>query len=186
MQSARLIEDLLNYSKIDKNLGDPTQVDLNNSVFLATMNLQNIIQEKRVEIIYQNLPTIIGHASLMTHLFQNLLGNGIKYNKSLNPIIEISVTQSKNEEVVYAVKDNGIGIPKQHLRDIFAMFRRLHGQSEYEGTGIGLSFCTRIVETYSGRIWVESEEGMGTVFYFTLPKAKVLTSAVERTNKVFA
>ena len=185
-QSARLIEDLLNYSKIDKNLGNPNEVDLNNSVFLASMNLQNVIQEKGAEIIYENLPTIIGHASLMTHLFQNLIGNGIKYNKSLRPIIEISVAKSDNDDVIYAVKDNGIGIAPQHQQSVFAMFRRLHGQSEYEGTGIGLSFCTRIVETYSGRIWVESEEGKGTIFYFTLPKATIVELKMEKTDSVLA
>ncbi len=173
-QSARLIEDLLNYSKIDKNLGEPMEVELNKSVFLAGMNLQNVIQEKGAEIIYENLPVIKAHVSLMTHLFQNLVGNGIKYNKSPHPIIEINAEKAPNGDVVYSVKDNGIGIPALHQKDVFAMFRRLHGQSEYEGTGIGLSFCTRIVETYGGRLWLESQEGMGTTFYFTLPKATVL------------
>jgi signal transduction histidine kinase len=173
-QSARLIEDLLNYSKIDKNLGDPNPVDLNKSVFMASMNLQNLIQEKGAEVIYENLPIVKSHVSLMTQLFQNLIGNGIKYNKSGHPVIEINAEKNETGEVVYSVKDNGIGIPTLHQKEVFAMFRRLHGQSEYEGTGIGLSFCTRIVETYSGRIWIESEVDMGTTFYFTLPKAKVL------------
>jgi signal transduction histidine kinase len=173
-QSARLIEDLLNYSKIDKNLGDPNPVDLNKSVFMASMNLQNLIQEKGAEINYENLPVVKSHVSLMTHLFQNLIGNGIKYNKSGHPVIEINAEKNEVGEVVYSVKDNGIGIPALHQKEVFAMFRRLHGQSEYEGTGIGLSFCTRIVETYGGRIWIESEVDMGTTFYFTLPKAKVL------------
>ena len=173
-QSARLIEDLLNYSKIDKNLGDPTTVQLSKSVFLAGMNLQNVIQEKNAEVIYENLPVIKAHVSLMTHLFQNLIGNGIKYNKSERPTIEINAGKWDNGDVVYSVKDNGIGIPASHQKEVFAMFRRLHGQTEYEGTGIGLSFCTRIVETYGGRIWIKSEEGHGTTFYFTLPKAVVL------------
>jgi signal transduction histidine kinase len=173
-QSARLIEDLLNYSKIDKNLGAPTPVELTNSVFMAGMNLQNVIQEKNAEVIYENLPVIKAHVSLMTHLFQNLIGNGIKYNKSKRPIIEIKAEKDATGEMVYSVKDNGIGIAPLHQKEVFAMFRRLHGQSEYEGTGIGLSFCTRIVETYGGRIWIESEAGMGTTFFFTLPKASVL------------
>jgi light-regulated signal transduction histidine kinase (bacteriophytochrome) len=178
-QSARLIEDLLNYSKIDKNLGEPTEVDLNKSIFLATMNLQNVIQEKKAEIIYENLPVVMSHVSLMTHLFQNLIGNGIKYNKNPIPTIKISAKTLDNTEIVYSVKDNGIGIPEQYQKDVFAMFRRLHGQTEYEGTGIGLSFCTRIVETYSGRIWLESEIGVGTTFHFTLPKATVLAYHTE-------
>jgi signal transduction histidine kinase len=172
--SARLIEDLLNYSKIDKNLGEPNEVELTKSVFMAGMNLQNVIQEKGAEVIYENLPIIKAHGSLMTQLFQNLIGNGIKYNKNDRPIIEINAQKSVTGEVIYSVKDNGIGIPALHQKEVFAMFRRLHGQTEFEGTGIGLSFCTRIVETYGGRLWLESEIGMGTTFYFTLPKAAVL------------
>ncbi len=175
--SARLIEDLLNYSKIDKNLGDPAEVDLNKCVFVASMSLQNIIQEKNAEIIYENLPILRGHNSLLTHLFQNLIGNGIKYNKSQKPKIEIKAEQKRNT-ITYSVRDNGIGIPEQHQKEVFAMFRRLHGQAEYEGTGIGLSFCTRIVETYGGKLWLSSEVGMGTTFYFTLPKAPVLALEV--------
>jgi signal transduction histidine kinase len=172
--SARLIEDLLNYSKIDKNLGEPSEVELTKCVFMANMNLQNVIQEKGAEVIYENLPVIQAHVSLMTQLFQNLVANGIKYNKSPRPTIEINAKKGENGDLIYSVKDNGIGIPALHQKEVFAMFRRLHGQSEYEGTGIGLSFCTRIVETYGGRLWLESEVGLGTTFYFTLPKAKVL------------
>jgi signal transduction histidine kinase len=172
--SSRLIEDLLNYSKIDKNLGEPNEVELTKCVFMANMNLQNVIQEKGAEIIYENLPVIQAHTSLMTQLFQNLVANGIKYNKNPRPTIEINAQKGENGDVIYSVKDNGIGIPALHQKEVFAMFRRLHGQSEYEGTGIGLSFCTRIVETYGGRLWLESEVDLGTTFYFTLPKAKVL------------
>ena len=174
--SARLIDDLLNYSKIDKNLGAPSEVDLNNSVVLSMMNLQSTLQERNAEIIYQNLPILRGHASLFTQLFQNFISNGIKYNQSSRPIVEIKAQIIEGKDTVYSIKDNGIGIAPQNQKDVFDMFKRLHGQGEYEGTGIGLAFCTRIVETYGGKIWLESEVGKGTTFFFTLPKATIVES----------
>lgn len=172
IQSSRLIEDLLNYSKVDKNLGEPTDVDINECISIAEMNLQTIIREKNAIISYENLPILRGHTSLIIQLFQNLINNGIKYNKSLKPTIKISVKPNERNECVFSISDNGIGIAAENQDKIFAMFRRLHSQSEYEGTGIGLSFCTRIVETYGGKIWVESTPDIGSTFYFTLPKAK--------------
>lgn len=172
-QSARLIEDLLNYSKIDKNLGEPVAVDINKCIFIAEMNMQSLIREKNAQINYQNLPILRGHTSLITQLFQNFINNGIKYNQSEQPIINIDVQRNERNEWVFSVSDNGIGIAAENYDKVFAMFRRLHTQTEYDGTGIGLSFCTRIVETYGGKIWLESEIGKGTTFFFTLPKAKM-------------
>lgn len=172
-QSAKLIEDLLNYSKIDKNLGEPISVDINKCLVVAEMNIQSLIREKNAVIHYDNLPILRGHTSLITHLFQNLINNGIKYNKNAQPTIHINVQKNEKDECVFSVSDNGIGIAPENHEKIFAMFRRLHAQTEYDGTGIGLSFCTRIVETYGGKIWLESEIGKGTTFYFTLPKAKM-------------
>jgi signal transduction histidine kinase len=172
-QSVRLIDDLLNYSKIDKNLAPPTEIDLNQCLYVAKMNLRDSLQDRNVEIVCENLPTMLGHSLLFTQLLQNLIGNGIKYNKSCPPVIHISVNLSESKEYVFSVKDNGIGIAPQHQAKVFNMFLRLHGQSEYEGTGIGLAFCNRIVDTYGGRIWLESEVGVGSTFYFTLPKAQI-------------
>ncbi len=173
-QSARLIEDLLNYSKIDKNLGKPVDVDINNCLLVAEMNMQSLIREKNAQIIYENLPILRGHSSLITQLFQNLINNGIKYNTSEQPTIKINLQHNERQECVFSIKDNGIGIAPENYENIFAMFRRLHTQSEFDGTGIGLAFCMRIVETYGGKIWLESTLGEGTTFYFTLPKAKRL------------
>jgi light-regulated signal transduction histidine kinase (bacteriophytochrome) len=172
-QSARLIEDLLNYSKIDKNLGEPVAVDINKCIFIAEMNMQSLLREKNAVIQYENLPILRGHTSLITQLFQNLINNGIKYNKSAQPCIKIGLQRNERNECVFSVSDNGIGIAAENFDKVFAMFRRLHTQTEYDGTGIGLSFCTRIVETYGGKIWLESEIEKGTTFYFTLPKAKM-------------
>jgi signal transduction histidine kinase len=169
--SAQLIEDILNYSKIDKDLGDPKEVDLNKSVFMAEMNLKSLIDDAGAMVTYDVMPYIKGHSALIVQLFQNLIANGLKYNKSEKPTVHIGVNMANEEDVVFSIKDNGIGIAPENHEKIFSMFRRLHTQDEYEGTGIGLAFCTRIVNTYGGQIWLESEEGQGTTFFFTLPKA---------------
>jgi signal transduction histidine kinase len=169
--SAQLIEDILNYSKIDKDLGDPKEVDLNKSIFMAEMNLKSIIDDADAEVTYDNMPYIKGHSALIVQLFQNLIANGLKYNKAAKPTVHVGVSMADEADVVFSIKDNGIGIAPENHEKIFSMFRRLHTQDEYEGTGIGLAFCTRIVNTYGGQIWLDSAEGQGTTFFFTLPKA---------------
>jgi signal transduction histidine kinase len=171
--SAQLIEAILNYSKIDKNLGEPVLVDLNNAVFLVEMNLKSLMQEHHAEVISENLPHIKAHSSLIVQLLQNLIGNGLKYNKSEKPTVKIGAKTTERNEALFYVEDNGIGIAPENYEKVFGMFSRLHGQSEYEGTGIGLAFCQRIVETYGGVIYVASKIGRGTTVYFTLPKAVV-------------
>jgi signal transduction histidine kinase len=171
--SAQLIEAILNYSKIDKNLGESVSVDLNNAVFVVEMNLKSLMQEHNAEVISEILPPIKAHSSLIVQLLQNLIGNGIKYNKSDKPSVKIGSKTTGRNETLFYVKDNGIGIASENHEKVFGMFSRLHGQAEYEGTGIGLAFCQRIVETYDGIIYVESEVGQGTTVYFTLPKAVV-------------
>jgi two-component system, NtrC family, sensor kinase len=169
--SAQLIEDILNYSKIDKDLGDPKEVDLNKSIFMAEMNLKSIIDDIGAEVTFDTMPYIKGHSALIVQLFQNLIANGLKYNKAAKPTVHVGVSMADEADVVFSIKDNGIGIAPENHEKIFSMFRRLHTQDEYEGTGIGLAFCTRIVNTYGGQIWLESAEGEGTTFFFTLPKA---------------
>ena len=173
-QSARLIEDVLNYSKIDKNLGEPDNIDLNECLYSVELNLKTLIQEKNAQIIFGPLPILRGHSSLLNQLFQNLVANGIKYNKSNTPTITISSKKDEKGQYVFYVKDNGIGIAAENQKAVFAMFRRLHTQAEYEGSGIGLAFCSRIVDTYGGQIGLTSEAGEGTTFFFTLPKAPVV------------
>ncbi len=177
-QSAQLIEDLLNYSKIDKDLGAPSEVDINKCLIIVEMNMQSLIREKNALICSENLPILRGHGSLITQLFQNFINNGIKYNESTQPIITISAQQNAQGEYIYAISDNGIGIAPENQDKVFGMFQRLHSQTDYDGTGIGLSFCTRIVETYGGKIWLESTFGKSTTFYFTLPKAEVMEKKV--------
>jgi signal transduction histidine kinase len=173
-QSARLIDDVLSYSKIDKNLGEPENVDLNTCLYTIELNLKTLMQDKKAELIFEYLPTIKGHSSLINQLFRNLIANGIKYNTSEVPTIHISCKSNTKGHLVYAIKDNGIGIAPENHELVFSMFRRLHTQAEYEGSGIGLAFCARIVDTYGGQIWVESEEGKGTTIFFTLPTATIV------------
>jgi light-regulated signal transduction histidine kinase (bacteriophytochrome) len=169
--SAQLIEDILNYSKIDKDLGDPKEVDLNKTIFMAEMNLKSIIDDAGAVVTYDVMPYIKGHSALIVQLFQNLIANGLKYNRAAKPTVHVGVSMADEADVVFSIKDNGIGIAPENHEKIFSMFRRLHTQDEFEGTGIGLAFCTRIVNTYGGQIWLESAEGEGTTFFFTLPKA---------------
>jgi signal transduction histidine kinase len=169
--SAQLIDDVLNYSKIDKNLDEPVLIDIRKSIEVIKMNINALIEEKNGEIITTDLPIISGHKSLIVQLFQNLIGNGLKYNKSEKAIVTISSEIDSHGETVFCVSDNGIGIAPEYHQKVFAMFRRLHAQSEYEGSGIGLAFCARIVTTYGGEIWLDSDVAKGTKVFFTLPKA---------------
>ena len=105
----------------------------------------------------------------MTQLFQNIISNSIKYNDKEHPTVEIGHTIGKEDEFVFYIKDNGIGIDMEFKDRVFEIFKRLHGKNEYEGTGVGLAICKKIVNQYGGRIWVESEVGEGATFYFTLP-----------------
>lgn len=166
-----MIDDVLNYSKIDKNLDAPVQIDMNRSIEVIQINLNSLIQERNAEINTMLLPLILGHKSLIIQLFQNLIENGLKYNTSAKPSISISYALNERQETVFCVEDNGIGIAPEYHQKVFAMFKRLHAQSEYEGSGIGLAFCARIVNTYNGEIWLDSDVGRGTKVFFTLPKA---------------
>jgi len=115
------------------------------------------------------LPTIIGDDQLMILLFQNLISNSIKYRSEEIPKINISAVKESNQ-YLFTVKDNGIGMSKEHLGRIFTIFQRLHNKDEYEGTGIGLAIVQKIVHQHGGQIWAESELDKGSTFYFTIPK----------------
>jgi light-regulated signal transduction histidine kinase (bacteriophytochrome) len=126
-------------------------------------------EENNVTITYDPLPNIMGDEKLLVYLFQNLIGNAIKYRSQETPQIHISAIKQK-DHFLLSVKDNGIGIDSEHLNRIFTIFQRLHGNEEYEGTGIGLAIAQKIVHLHGGRIWAESELGKGSTFYFTIPK----------------
>lgn len=162
-----LIEDLLAYSRVEKNQKTFSVVDINNIIDTACSNLQSTIHRNHATIIYHNLPTVMGDSSQLLQLFQNLIDNSIKYRREEPPKIEISV-EPKENEYLFIVKDNGIGIDSKYFEKIFQIFQRLHSSQEYSGTGIGLAICQKIVELHGGRIWVESQLGEGTTFYFTI------------------
>ncbi len=167
----RLIDDVLAYCRIGTNLPKPIPVNLNDVVSTIRFELREKLNTCNGKIsINKELPVINNvHSSLMYHVFQNLISNGLKFNRSTNPEISISWTNSLNY-YTFSIADNGIGISKEYSTTIFQMFKRLHNEHEYDGTGIGLAICKKIVEYYHGEIWFDSEEGKGTTFHFTIRK----------------
>ncbi len=132
-------------------------------------NLSIIIVENNVNVTHTSLPTVFADKNQIFQVFENLITNAIKFRRKKSPKIDISA-QKGEKEWTFAVKDNGIGIKLKHREQIFEVFKRLHTREEYPGTGIGLSIVQKIIERHGGRIWVESEPGNGSTFYFTLPK----------------
>jgi len=171
-----LLGDLLAYSEIGARLEEPPEaVDLNQVIESVRQNLKVSIEESRAIVVSDRLPTVSGHQSHFIQLFQNLIGNALKYRGDDPPRIRVTV-QEADSHLRFAVSDNGIGIAPEDREKIFEVFRRLHGK-DVAGTGIGLAICLRVVERYAGRIWVESQVGQGAMFVFTLPKASPLAAA---------
>lgn len=162
-----LIDDLLTYSRAGN---EPSRgiVDLNTVLAWALENLREGIQSSGAVITSCTLPRVAGDESQLGHVFQNLVGNAIKYTRpGVHPVVEITASQSSDEWTI-AIRDNGIGIDREHFHRIFAPFKRLHGR-DIPGTGMGLAMCRRIIEAHGGRIWVESVVGEGSIFYFGIP-----------------
>ncbi len=163
-----LIRDLLNYSRVINSKRNIFQIDLNEIVSEVLYNLKLSIEESGANISYTGFPKIFGDRVQLSVLFQNLISNAIKYRSTNSPEIFLDV-KKESGKYIFSITDNGIGIDEMFFEKIFKMFQRLHDRSEYEGTGIGLALCKRIVENHSGKIWVKSEPGKGSTFYFTLP-----------------
>ncbi|HEX6370821.1 MAG TPA: ATP-binding protein [Longimicrobium sp.] len=166
MQS--LISDLLAYSRVGSRGVTPDSVDLNVLFVRTTDVLQTAIEEAGAEVTSDPLPTVTADAVQIGQVLQNLVGNALKFRGEAPPRVHVGARRSGNEWVI-SVRDNGIGIAPEYAQRIFVIFQRLHTRAEYEGTGIGLSICKKIVERHGGRIWVESAEGEGSTFFFTLP-----------------
>lgn len=166
----RLIKDLLVYSRVGEDGRTFRPTNCSEVLDRALINLRSAIEEDKAEVTYDPLPTIMANDTQMIRLFQNLVGNSLKFRGSEPPRIHISADR-KDGEWLFTVRDNGIGIDPHDADRIFVIFRRLHTAKEYEGTGIGLSICKKIVELHGGRIWVESEPGRGSMFYFIIPVA---------------
>jgi PAS domain S-box-containing protein len=165
-----LIEDLLRYARITSGMTAPSDaVDANTQVAAAVQNLEASIKKSGARVTCDPLPPVRIDGTHLTQVFQNLIGNAIHYSGSRTPKIHLSVADQGNTWL-FSCADNGIGIAAQFQAQIFEPFKRLHGHDR-PGSGIGLAICKKIVERFGGRIWVESEEGTGSKFFFTLPKA---------------
>ncbi|HEX7362552.1 MAG TPA: ATP-binding protein, partial [Bryobacteraceae bacterium] len=163
-----LIDDLLTYSQAGSEPASQQIVDLNVVLSWALENLRESIERSGAVITSCTLPSVAGDEPQLGQVFQNLIGNAIKYSRpGVQPVIEITASQ-KADECVIAIRDNGLGIDNEYFHQIFAPFKRLHGR-DIPGTGIGLAMCRRIIEAHGGRIWVESVAGQGSTFSFSFP-----------------
>lgn len=168
----KLINDLLIYSRVSTHARSYQQVDISTVLGHVINNLQMLIEENTAIITNDEMPTVWAEETQMVQVFQNLIGNAIKFRKKTEtPLIHISCTRKKNT-LEFSVRDNGIGIDMQYQERVFTIFQRLHSAKDYAGTGIGLSINKRIVTRHGGKIWFESDGHDGTTFYFTLPGEK--------------
>jgi light-regulated signal transduction histidine kinase (bacteriophytochrome) len=165
-----LIDDLLSFSRVGTRGGNLQPVDSAQALEEALKNLSVSIQESQALIDHDPLPLVSADLSQITLLFQNLIGNALKFRGPELPRIYIGVLR-QGAEWTLSVRDNGIGISPEYFERVFVIFQRLHTRKEYPGTGMGLALCKKIVERHGGRIWVESETGKGTTFSFTLQAA---------------
>ena len=168
LRMQKLVQDLLAFSRVGRQGVAPCSTDCNAVLQAALKNLEAAMQESGAVVQHAQLPVVVADGSQLVQVFQNLIGNAIKFRGSEPPAIRISA-EEKGKEWVFSVADNGIGIAAEHRENVFIIFRRLHTRAEYPGNGIGLSICKKIIEQHGGRIWVESEPGHGCTFQFTLP-----------------
>jgi len=163
-----LIDDVLAYSKVDMQAIDFELTEVNTALQRALTNLRGRVAETKAVITYEEMPSIMADSTRLMQLFQNLIGNAIKFRSDKSPEIHIAASRLE-DDWLFSVRDNGIGIDPQFSDRIFVIFQRLHTRDEYPGTGMGLAICKKIVECHRGRIWVESQPGEGATFYFTIP-----------------
>lgn len=166
----QLIQDLLSYSRVSSQNKPFTEADSELILQTALKNLAISIRESQATVTHAPLPRLLCDPSQLGQLFQNLIGNALKFHGTEPPKIHMGATQSSDGlDWLFAISDNGIGIEPEFHERIFIIFQRLHSRAKYKGTGIGLAICKRVVERHGGRIWVESEVGKGSIFYFTIP-----------------
>jgi len=166
-----LINALLAYSRVETKGKEFESTDCEAILDSTLSTLQAAIEESQAVVSRDPLPTVMADPTQLDQLFQNLIGNGIKFRGVEPPRIHVS-SERNGKEWIFSVRDHGIGIDPQYADRIFVMFQRLHTKGEYPGTGIGLAVCKKIVERHGGRIWVESQPGQGAIFYFTVPQVK--------------
>jgi PAS domain S-box-containing protein len=163
-----LVQDLLAFSRVGRNGAACTRVDCEAALKEILLHLGPAMQESGAVVTHSTLPTVWANPSHMTQVFQNLIGNAIKFHGKEPPAISVQAEQ-KDEQWLFSVSDNGIGIAPEYAENVFVVFQRLHTRTEYPGNGIGLAICEKIVERCGGRIWVEAQASHGSIFKFTLP-----------------
>jgi len=168
LRMQKLVQDLLAFSRVGRQGMALESTDCNTVLEVALSNLKVAIQESGAVIRHGLLPVVMADVSQLVQVFQNLIGNAIKFRGSQPTLIQVNA-EATAKEWIFSVRDNGIGIAPQQTENVFVIFRRLHTRAEYPGNGIGLSICKKIVEQHGGRIWVTSEPGCGSNFQFTLP-----------------
>jgi light-regulated signal transduction histidine kinase (bacteriophytochrome) len=164
----RLIHDLLAFSRVGTRGGDFVATDLEGVLQRTLANLHASIESAQATVTHDTLPTVTVDGTQIMQVFQNLIGNALKFRGEAPPRIHVGA-QRQEGRWVFSVRDNGIGIEPQYFEKIFQLFQRLHTRKQYAGTGIGLAICKRIIERHGGTIWVESQPGQGTTFSFTIP-----------------
>jgi PAS domain S-box-containing protein len=164
-----LIKDLLAYSRAGANGKALREIPSENALKEALTNLRATIEESGAVVTHDSLPAIITDDTQLAQVFQNLIGNAIKYRSAQVPHVHVSATKTGGNEWIFSVRDNGLGIDPQYFERIFILFQRLHGREEFKGTGIGLAICKKTLERLGGRIWVESQPEKGSTFCFALP-----------------
>jgi PAS domain S-box-containing protein len=165
-----LIQDLLAYSRAGTNANTLCDVSGEEALQGALTNLRTMIEQSGAVVSHDPLPVLETDQMQLTQVFQNLVGNAIKYRSVEIPRVHLSAMENGGNEWIFSVRDNGLGIAPEYFEKIFVLFQRLHGRNEFEGTGIGLAICKKVVERLGGRIWVESQPEKGSSFFFTLPK----------------
>ena len=164
----RLITDLLAYSRVGTQGGELAPTDTAPAVEEALSNLEVAVADSKARVTYPDLPQVTADSSQLVQLFQNLIGNALKFKSEQRPRVEVNA-QRDGGYWLFSVRDNGVGFDQKYAERVFGVFKRLHRNSEIPGTGIGLAICQRIIDRHGGRIWAESEPGKGATFYFTLP-----------------
>ena len=169
-RAQQLIADILAYSSVDQSTQKPEVINMNDLVGVVQVNMQVNLEERGGSITHDDLPDLKGNKTQLYQLLQNLINNGLKYQKpDTKPHVHVGI-EDADTHWQFSVKDNGIGMEDRHLKKIFDVFQRLHRKEEYAGTGVGLSICKKVVERHGGKIWVESEKDKGSIFIFTILK----------------
>jgi PAS domain S-box-containing protein len=165
-----LISDLLAYCRVGTKGAELRKTSSEAALEQAILNLQGAIQESGGVVTHDPLPIVTADGAQLVQLFQNVVGNAIKYRSGEIPRIHVSAKKNGSDEWIFSMQDNGLGIDPKHFERVFVMFQRLHGRGEFSGTGIGLTVCKKIAERHNGRMWVESQPGKGSTFYVALPE----------------